>query len=206
MALLLTIDFRRLAGLTKIMILRISDHFRPVSLGELSRSWTQVWREIETLGFDSRKLESCQVRLGFVHTAYGYQWFGDRSNGRACGDIVLPTVSLSQWQQYFMGGKKESVTDILRHEYGHAFADVNRRRIETKRFEGTFGWAHDVAYDGGFEYDPEYHITEYAAGSTGEDFAETFWKYLKHKGRLPRQHHFKPIIKKWEFLESLRRS
>lgn len=191
---------------TKGTTFGIPEHFRPVSLNELSTAWTKVWRELEGLGFICPRLEKCQVCLGVIHTAYGYQWFGDRSDGRACGDIVLPSVSTSQWKTYFRGKKKETVVDILRHEYGHAFADVNRRRIETKRFEKAFGWPHDVAYDGGVEYDPENHITEYAAESSGEDFAEIFWKFLKHKGKLPRHHHTKPIIRKWKFVESLRKS
>jgi len=178
---------------------------RPLSLSGLNTAWTKVWREIDNLGFGCPRLETCQVYLGIVHEAYGYQWYGDRPEGRACGDIVLPRVALSHWRDYFKGRPKVSVMDILRHEYGHAYADVNRRRIETKRFEKVFGSPHDVAYVGGFEYDPSYHITEYAAASTGEDFAEIFWKFLKHKGKLPLHQQTTPIIKKWEFVEALRK-
>ena len=184
---------------------KIPKHFSPVSLSELSRTWDRVWHELEKFGFTSRKLETCQVYLGIIDYAYGYQRFGDRPAGRACGDIVLPRVSFSQWKSYFYGMKKESVLDVLRHEYGHAYADVNQRRIETKRFEKVFGGPHDITYSGGVEYNPEYHVTEYAAESTAEDFAELFWKYLKHKGKLPKHHQTNPIIKKWQFIESLRK-
>ncbi len=187
------------------MSFRIPTHFRPASVTELNRAWTQVWRELETHGFACPRLDSCQVNLGVISTAYGYQWFGDRPGGRASGDIVLPSVSLSHWKDYFQGRDKVSLVDILRHEFGHAYADVNRRRIETKCFEKAFGFPHDVEYAEGFEYDPEHHVTQHAAVSTGEDFAEVFWKFLKHKGKLPRQHHTSPIIKKWEFVESLQR-
>ena len=104
----------------------ISHSLLPLSLSELSRAWTQVWRELETLGFDSPRLATCQVYLGIASTAYGYQWYGDRPVGRACGDIILPRVSLSHWKDYFGGRPKITAVDILRHEYGHAFADVNR--------------------------------------------------------------------------------
>jgi hypothetical protein len=134
--------------------IRIPDHFRPTNLCELNAAWTKVWRELETLGLACPRLGTCQVYLGIIDTVYGYQWFGDRLEGRGCGDIVLPSVSLSQWGNYFLGNAKVSTIDILRHEYGHAFADVNRRRIETKRFEKAFGWPHEVAYAEGFEYDP----------------------------------------------------
>jgi len=145
------------------------------------------------------------VELGLVSTAYGYQWFGDDPDGRACGNIVLPRVSFSHWKDYFDGNRKTSTVDILRHEYGHAYADVNRRRIETNRFEKAFGWPHDVEYGEGFEYDPEHHVTGYAATSTGEDFAEVFWLYLKHKGKLPRRLDTAPIRRKWRFVEALRK-
>ena len=97
------------------------------------------------------------------------------------------------------------MVDVLRHEYGHAFADVNRRRVESKRFEKAFGWPHDVEYEEGFEHDPEYHVTPYAAASTGEDFAEVFWLYLKHKGKLPCRLDTAPIRRKWKFVEELRK-
>jgi hypothetical protein len=178
---------------------------RPLSLSELNTAWTKVWRELDSLGFGCPRLETCQVYLGIIDAAYGYQWFGDRPEDRACGDIVLPRVALCHWLDYFNGRPKISALDILRHEYGHAYADVNRIRIETKRFEKAFGAPHDIENSRGFEYDPEYHITEYAATSTGEDFAEIFWKFLKHKGKLPSHHHTTPIIKKWEFVEALRK-
>jgi hypothetical protein len=178
----------------------------PLSLSELDTAWTKVWRELDVLGFGCPRLETCQVYLGIVSTAYGYQWYGDRPEGRACGDIVLPRISLSHWGDYFGGRPKVSALDILRHEYGHAFADVNRRRIETKRFENAFGWPHEVEYAEGFEYDPEHHVTEYAATTTGEDFAEVFWLYLKHKGRLPRRFDTAPIRRKWKFVGDLRKA
>lgn len=55
------------------------------------------------------------------------------------------------------------------------------------------------------EYDPEEHITEYAATDPMEDFAENFWLYLKHKGALPRKHDTSTIRRRWKFIEGLRR-
>ncbi|MEY3896959.1 MAG: hypothetical protein RLZZ214_2480 [Verrucomicrobiota bacterium] len=54
----------------------------PLSLSELDRAWTKVWRELDDLRFGCPRLEICQVYLRVVHTAYGYQWFGEatRSN------------------------------------------------------------------------------------------------------------------------------
>lgn len=177
----------------------------PLSLTKLNYSWTRVWKELETLGFTCQRLATCQVYLGLVHTAYGYQWYGDRPEGRACGDIVLPRVSLSHWFEYFRGIRKTSELDVLRHEYGHAFADVNRRRVESKRFEKAFGYPHEWWSNCEMEYDPEHHVTAYAATAPGEDFAEVFWLYLKHKGRLPNHLDTAPIRRKWRFVEELRK-
>jgi len=105
---------------------------------------------------------------------------------------------------YLRGGWVVSVLDVLRHEYGHAYADVNRRRIETKKFEKAFDYPHDVLNEDGCEYDPEHHVTKYAAASTGEDFAEVFWLYLKHKGQLPARLDTPPIRRRWCFVEQLR--
>lgn len=185
--------------------MKIPDHLHPLFAAELNRAWTRVWREIETLGFACPRLGSCQLYLEVFSRSYGCQWFGDRKDGRECGDIVLPSTSSCHWTDYVQGRTKVLPLDILRHEYGHAYADVNRRRIETKRFEKAFGWPHEISYGGCFEYDAEFHITEYAATSTGEDFAEIFWMYLKHRGKLPKRHQTKSIIRKWKFVESLRK-
>jgi hypothetical protein len=83
---------------------------------------------------------------------------------------------------------------------------VNRRRIETSRFERAFGYPH-VWWNGyEMEFDPEHHVTEYAASAPGEDFAEVFWLYLKHRGKLPNRLDTPPIRKKWEFVGNLRKS
>lgn len=47
------------------------------------------------------------------------------------------------------------------------------------------------------------HVTEYTAVTTGEDFAEIFWLYLKSKGKLPRFYDTAPIRRKWKFLGEL---
>jgi hypothetical protein len=184
----------------------IPKHFVPVGLDDVNRAWTKVWWELETMGLACRRLSTCQVYLGIVHTAYGYQWYGDRGDGRHCGDIVLPSVSLSRWSDFISGRPFTTVVDVLRHEYGHAYADVNRRRIESRAFENAFGYPHEW-WDGyELEHDPYFHVTPYAATAPAEDFAEVFWLYLKHKGDLPRKFASPPIKKKWEFVSRLRKS
>lgn len=186
------------------MITNRFDHLIPTSMSEVNRAWTKVWHEVDTLGFGCKRLATCQVYLELFDTAYGYQWFGDREDGRHCGDIVLPSISLIRWGDFFLGRPFTTPADVLRHEYGHAFADVNRRRIETKKFEKVFGYPHEWRDDYEMEYDPDFHVTEYAATAPGEDFAEVCWLYLKHKGKLPKKLDASAIRIKWEFMESLR--
>lgn len=188
------------------MKITIPKHFVPIGLSQVNQAWTRVWRELDQMGLTCRRLSTCQVYLSLAHTAYGYQWFGDRKDGRLCGDIYLPSISLSRWGDYFQGRPATSSVDVLRHEYGHAYADVNRRRIETKRFEIAFGYPHEWWKDATLEYDPYHHVTPYAATAPGEDFAEVFWLYLKHKGRLPRRLDTPPIRLKWDFVAKLRRT
>jgi len=187
------------------MITNRFDHLIPTSMSEVNRAWTKVWHEVDTLGFGCKRLATCQVYLELFDTAYGYQWFGDREDGRHCGDIVLPSISLSRWGDFFLGRPFTTPADVLRHEYGHAFADVNRRRIETKKFEKVFGYPHEWRDDYEMEYDPDFHVTEYAATCPGEDFAEVFRLYLKHRGKLSKRIDIPTIRRKWEFMESLRK-
>lgn len=187
------------------MSLQIPKHFVPVGMPDVNLAWTRVWRELDAMGLTCRRLSTCQVYLDWVSSSYGYQWFGDRNGGRHCGDIVLPRVSFSRWADYFHGRPVTTLLDVLRHEYGHAYADVNRRRVETKKFEKAFGYPHEWWDDAEMEYDPDFHVTEYAATAPGEDFAEVFWLYLKLKGRLPGRLDTPPIRKKWEFVRSLGR-
>ena len=55
-----------------------------------------------------------------------------------------------------------------------------------------------------WEYDPDLHLTPYAAAKPCEDFAETFHFYLRRKGRLPVRLRDKPeIVRKWAFIQWL---
>lgn len=178
---------------------------KPLSMDTLNRGLARVWRELGSFGFTCKRLDSCQVYLGVIGAAYGYQWFGERPEGRACGDIILPRVSFSHWGDVLFGQRRVAVLDILRHEYGHAYADVNRSRIESKRFEKAFGFPHDLWEGPRNEYDPDIHVSTYAATNPGEDFAEVFMLFLKLKGKLPTRLDTNPIRRKWKFVEDLSR-
>lgn len=166
------------------MISVILQRLKPTSMHEVNSAWTKVWHEVDALGFSCKRLAACQVYLELLGTACGYQWFGERDDSKHCGDILLPRISLSRWGDCFLGRLLPSPVDVLRHEYGHAYADVNRRRIEMEKFEQAFGCPHEWWKGYEMVYDPDFYVTEYAAITPGEDFAEVFWLYLKHRGIL----------------------
>ena len=75
--------------------------------------------------------------------------------------------------------------------------------MKSRRFREIFGGPYQST-EPVADFDPEAHLTPYAASSPCEDFAETFHYFLRHKGRLPRHLKSKPpITRKWRFLESL---
>jgi hypothetical protein len=165
-----------------------------ITKGELDRANCQVTGEMGKLGLWNRRLDDVNVWLvPASFSCYGWFIYG--------GDIHIPAVNGAQWADFFLGHHTR-LTDVLRHEWAHAFADRRPRLIATKRFRSAFGASYDSP-DPVRAYDPDHHLTRYAATSSCEDFAETFHFYLRHKGRLPIRLQAKPeIVRKWDFIAS----
>lgn len=163
-----------------------------ISLRDVERANQQVTGEMDRLGLWSSRLDDVTVWL--VPASFGcYGWFLSE------GDIYVPAVNGAQLSD-LMFGRHTRLTDVLRHEWGHALADRRPRLVGTKRFYKVFGGEYDSP-DPVREYDSNHHLTSYAATNPCEDFAETFHYYLRHKGRLPLRLQGKPAIaRKWEFI------
>lgn len=153
--------------------------------------------ELTKLGFYDEYTERTEVYWVYGSRAYGYHNFGGD------GAICIPWISLSKLLDLYRG-KQNSLRDVLRHEYGHAVADTHRGLIRSRKFSLTFGASHDS--DDKWEFDPYFHVTEYAAKSASEDFAEVFYLFVKHKGKLPARYDTPAIRAKWEFVDKLRRA
>ncbi len=160
----------------------------------LRQGLSQIRRELQQLGFLSEGVRKVRVKLTPFGTAYGYQYYG------SSGDICIPAISLSRFST-LLGYPYTSLRDVLRHEYGHAVADLHRGLIRSKKFTNAFGSGHCFEKRG--EFHPEVHLTPYAAHSPGEDFAETFMIYVRNAGGLPRGINSRTIRKKFLFLREL---
>jgi hypothetical protein len=162
----------------------------------LNSATADVRRELDRLGFYNPAIQSVPVRLVPAGKAYGWQYYG------SSGEIHIPCISWARLSHLFAGGYT-SLRDVLRHEYAHAVADTHRGLIRSARFRDAFGAAH--SWDFAWEYDPEHHVTDYAASAPAEDYAETFMLYVRHGGRLPAAQNTARIRARWRFVRDLGR-
>lgn len=93
--------------------------------------------------------------------------------------------------------------DILRHEYGHAFAVEHPSLVRRSReFCDTFGGRYDSRSQA-VAYSQTEHVTEYAATSPQEDFAETFMTYVRAGGRVSKFRRRGGVYRKLQFVRAL---
>jgi hypothetical protein len=176
---------------------RIRRHI--VTLDQLTRTNIQVTCELERLDFWSEDLDEVVVWLVPVSTCY-YGWHSGTP-----GSISIPSISLAQLGDFF-SGRYLRLTDILRHEWAHALADVHPGFVECRAFVRCFGGEYEDP-EGPEEYDRELHVSKYAATMPAEDFAETFHFYIRHKGRLPVRLAGRPaIVRKWDYMDRIARA
>ena len=166
-----------------------------ITMARLNRGLDHVRNELDAHGLWTDELAEVEVYLTWFGTAYGYQCY------KSTGEILIPAVSLSRLWELWAYTRPVPLTDLLRHEYGHAVADTNRRLLGSRQFRGAFGTYHDDVQSLG--YDSLEHVSTYAATSASEDFAEVFMYYLKHSGNLPRRFDTPTIRKKWNFVRRL---
>ena len=165
-----------------------------VTNSRLNRANYAVTVELDRLGFYDEHVQDVDTRLVPIGHAYGWHWYG------SSGEIHIPCVSVSRlWDIFY--GRYTALRDVLRHEFGHAIADTHRGLFRSDCFSEAFGAGHHWDFE--WEYDPEHHVSEYAATAPAEDFAETFMVYVRHGGRLPAHLKTTPIKRKWTFISRL---
>lgn len=166
-----------------------------VTFNRLNRALADVQCELEVHGFFDEKLQRVDVYLAWFSFAFGWCWYG------TSGDIGIPALSFGTFYDHVLGESRTSLRDVLRHEYGHALAHTHRALFCSVKFKRAFGSHHDA--DVKSEYDPDRHVTPYAATSPSEDFAETFMTYLRHDGELFERFNTWRIRRKWRFVRDL---
>lgn len=167
-------------------------HF--ITIQRLNSALESVIGELHSFGFYDSAVHKIDVHLVSIRGAYGEQCYGTG------GNIEIPAVSLERLKDIYRG-QYTSLRDVLRHEYAHVVADTHRGLLRSRHFSGAFGAHH--TWDFEWEHDPEHHVSEYAATSSAEDFAETFMMYLKYRSRIPGRFNTPPIRAKWKFIHQL---
>lgn len=125
----------------------------------------------------------------------------DRLLGYRTGHIYIPKFVLLQmfWQD------RGSLRDVIRHEYGHAFAHYYPDlTILSEEFEKVFGGNYfcvESSYMG-----PDAYFTEYSRTLPMEDFAETFMVYVRRKGQIPPNIKNRKLKSKWNYVSKLIKS
>ena len=111
--------------------------------------------------------------------------------------MYLPIAAL--WRDL---GVKANALDVIRHEFGHALADLYPGALKKGGlFRAAFGGAYgeDTAEECVAAGWGDRYVSEYATSATQEDFAETFMLFVKHKGKIPAKFAKRPVIrKKWK--------
>jgi len=166
-----------------------------VTLEMVRKELRIVEREYEKLGLIDHKLDGVEVYLVPLGVAYGWKWSGKK------GWIDIPRVSIHRVAGLMFHGKTVSLRDVMRHEMAHGLADTHRALIRSRKYRENFVYPYDDNYRQ--IYDPKFHVSEYAAKDSAEDFAETVMWYVKSKGVVPKRWVGSGIHAKYEFIREL---
>ena len=123
--------------------------------------------------------------------------FWTRLSGCEPGHMYIPAWVLSHW----LWQRRGSLRDVIRHEYGHGVAHYYPALIQrSERFRYAFGGRYFGDREAPVGKDE--FVSEYAATSPAEDFAETFMLYVRHKGLIP-PHFSRGGRPKWRFISDV---
>lgn len=114
--------------------------------------------------------------------------------------IRIPAVCSAALNPWLDG---RCMSDVLRHEFGHAIYDFYPKLLSDERFKKAFGdeYGENKVSKEGDERD---YVSAYARTYTQEDFAETFMLFVKHKGILPREFSRRKATRlKWETVKAI---
>ncbi len=173
-----------------------------VSESAVRAAFYRVRRELKAMGllWPQSPLDKTQCHHEGPLTLSGLSGFGGVMGFYSFEDhdIHVPAFWPAALLPWYKG---RCMTDVLRHEFGHALADAYPQYFHCKHFADAFGRSYGrwkVAEDG----DEGNYVSAYARTYTQEDFAETFMLYVKYKGVLPQEFARNEAIRaKWEEVE-----
>ncbi len=174
-------------------MIKLLKNFKKLELKTLERAVAKVRQEFSDLGILTTKIDDININMlmgfyGAIHAIVKDRIFSPIVMGYYNGDINIPEYCY----------RPDSISNVLRHEYGHAFAEQHPAPFKSRSFISAFGGK----YTSGVKTEmqsPDRCITNYAATDIAEDFAETFMFYIKYKGKLPKKYSKNEFIqRKWE--------
>ena len=134
---------------------------------------------------------------------------GFGTTGHGLGDFAAEgyywnrTIHLPAWGFWFCSA--DGIRNVVRHEFGHALADIFRAEFSKPVFRRAFGGPCGRRTVARFKRNwEESCVSKYAAKNTEEDWSETFMLFLRHKGRMPARFRGLPVIEaKWKAVEEI---
>jgi hypothetical protein len=188
----------------------IKDHLQYHSFETVRMATFKIHRELMAVGLAHA---GCRLREVNVHwmklpslkyyRAFGFFFHGEPFEYNIFnyqrGHIYYPSTVLKTTKS----DNRCHPLDVLRHEFGHAFAHYYYDELfsDNEGFEKAFGGAYFDSVRSR-ELPIFSFISDYAQESPMEDFAETFMVYLRRRGEIPYRFQNPDFKKKWKFIAS----
>ena len=173
-----------------------------ISLKQINRAIFDVQNELYLLGLwyegaplTMVEIYSCPLpRLLVRGLFYHGENTWSKMAGYYEGKMYIPQISIA----HLSNNQPDSLSDVIRHEYAHAFAHHYPELIFKTLFSKVFGGSYYSNKPS--KMHAKSYVSDYAKTIPMEDFAETFMTFLKHKGKLPKPFTRKRITAKWNFV------
>ena len=185
---------------------RLRGHLAVVPMSKVNRAFDRARDDLRDVGLlrDGRYLDriecyrmplpSLDGKLGYVYDE-SVPWYLSLVDVRP-GVIYLPR------NPPVTAARGDTLVDTIRHEYGHAWAWLDRPFIERRWFRAAFGARYGEVWDELPAFDPDEYVSEYACTRPAEDFCETFMTYLRCRRSLHRFHRRPGVARKLDAVAS----
>ncbi len=174
-----------------------------ISITRLSRAFNVVRDELREVGLldDGVYLDQIELVRSPLPSIWtmgycfhnGVTWL--RLVGYQPGTIYIPINAPVERSSGY------TLADVIRHEFGHAWAWLDRKRIDGPWFKRAFGERY--GFPDGVPAPEEDFVSEYAMTRPAEDFADTFMTYLRHRRNLSRFKNQPGLYRKLRAIEVL---